>query len=108
MSFLTEDDIIEIINDQLDYSIENQDMEYSIDGQIFLEKNIEMVLTDDTVMVEYTIDKEELIPTLIYGEKLGFNQAGDSYQADWSAELEEVQWDSSIRMLTATYVISRD
>ena len=59
MSFLHEDDIIESINDQLDYSIEQQAMEYSIDGQTFLEKGIEMVLTDASVMVEYVVDKDE-------------------------------------------------
>jgi hypothetical protein len=106
---LYDEDIVDYINERLDYSIDDTGIGYYEygDGK-YLDKNIEMVLTEEEIMVQYTTDNEQLIPTLLHGTKTGHDNNDNDYESDWTAELGTVTWNQSTRTLDATYDITRE
>ena len=106
---LYDEDIVDYINDRLDYSIDDTGMGYYEygDGK-YLDKNIEMVLTEEEIMVQYTTANEQLIPTLLHGTKIGQDEVGSDYEADWTAELSIVRWNPENKTLDATFEITRE
>ncbi len=104
-TFICEDTFVDIINESIVYQYEDDGIgSYEFHGTDYYDENLIPYLTTDDVMVQYTIDEEQGIYTLIKG----------CYEVDydrhiyWTAELESVEWDSNKRCFTAQYSLHQE
>ena len=106
---LYDEDIVDYINERLDYSVDDTGIGYYEygDGK-YIDKYVEMLLTEEDIMIQYRTDKEQSIPTLLHGTKIGQDEVGSDYEADWTAELSIVRWNPENKTLDATYEITRE
>ena len=104
-----DDEVRELIGDQIEYAIEDMGIGYYEygDGK-YTDENLQMALTTEEVMVQYTTDTEQLIPTLVQGYTEGYGNDDCDYECGWIAELATVIWNQETRTLDATYQITQD
>ena len=103
--FICEDAFAEIVNDQITYHYEDDGIgSYEFHGTDYYDENWIPYLTTDDIVVQYHIDEEQGIHTLVKG----------CYEVDidrfiyWTAELESVEWDSNARVFNAQYTLHQE
>ncbi len=101
---LYEDDVVDYLNDTIDYAIENCGIGYYEygDGK-YNDVSMQMVLTDQEIMVQYTTDVEQYIYTMLSG-----TVTDNEHEAPWIANLCQVVLNPEDKTLDATYEIVED
>ena len=109
IQYIDEGDIQDIVEQDCDFYVEDQGLGYYEygDGK-YTDENLQMALTTEEVMVQYTTDTEQLIPTLVQGYTEGYGNDDCDYECGWIAELATVIWNQETRTLDATYQITQD
>jgi hypothetical protein len=103
-NFLTEDDIIEVINEQLEFEMLDDGIgSYEFWGSKEIDKNLNPYLITSEVMVKYYVDLEQGIYTMLKG--YCWYEEVDIY---WCAELESVEWDNVGRCFYAEYTVNQE
>ena len=102
--FLLEEDVEERINEQLDFTLEDEGIgSYEFWGTDYFDKNMVPHLTTTSVVVEYYIEKQQGVYVILNG---CYNH--DEMDIYWCAELENVQWNKSKGYYEAEYTISEE
>ena len=103
--YVTDDDIRDIVEQTCEFVIEDQGIGYYEygDGK-YIDKNLQLSLTDQEIVVQYAIDTESWIHTRVQGCYHLDDEEGE-YECDWSAELNHIEYNITTRMFDATYEV---
>ena len=101
-----DDEVRELIGDQIEYAIEDMGIGYYEygDGK-YTDKNLQLSLTTQDIMVQYPIDTESLIYTRVQGCYYLDDEYGE-YECDWIAELIDLEWNSDKKCWDAKYEVN--
>lgn len=107
LGILYEEDVIDIINDSLDYTIEDEGIggyEYG-DGH-YTDVDFQMRIADQSLVVKLPLHVEQYIPVVLTGTIDGIDdhETGE-YTADYIAELAHVEWSTLTHCFLVTYEI---
>ena len=102
--FIDEDTLEELINEQLDYQMEDDGIgEYEFWGTKYYDTNMIPRLTTDTVVVQYPVVRDQFILISSRGHK-----DVDDNDVYWSAELNKVEWNKTNICYDAEYSITEE
>jgi len=101
-----EEDIRTIVEQDCDFYVEDQGLGYYEygDGK-YTDKNLQLSLTTQDIMVQYPIDTESLIYTRVQGCYHLDDEYGE-YECDWIAELIDLEWNSDKKCWDAKYEVN--
>jgi len=100
--FIDEAAVEEMINEQLDYCIEDQGIgQYEFWGTNYYDENKIPVLTTDTVVVQYPVTRDQGIWVSIQG-----CTEIEGHYVYWGAELNKVEWNKEKICYDAEYSIT--
>lgn len=107
IQLVDEQDIRDIIEQSCQFDIEDHGIGYYEygDGK-YIDKNMQLSLTSKDIMVQYPIDTDSLIFTLVVGTYYLTDGDGMDYECDYMAELIEVRYNTETRMFDATYEVT--
>jgi hypothetical protein len=106
IEYICDGDIRAIVEQDCDFRIEDQGIgcyEYG-DGK-YTDKNLQLSLTTQEIVVQYPIDTESMIYTMIQGCYHQDDEYGE-YECDWMAELIHIKYNDRLSMFDATYEVN--
>jgi hypothetical protein len=102
---IDEHDIRDIIEQTCQFDIKDHGIGYyeAGDGK-YNDISMQMTLTPQDIIVQYTIDKESLIYTMIIGTYYEVC-AGIDYECEYTAELTHIEYNRRVSGFDATYEV---
>jgi len=102
--FIDEDAVEEMVNEQLDYRMEDHGIgEYEFWGTKNFDTNEIPSLTTDTVVVQYPVVRDQGIWVSVRGRK-----EIEEHDVYWVAELNKVEWNREQICYDAEYSITEE
>ena len=109
IQYVYEEDIREIVEQECQFDIEDHGIGYYEygDGK-YIDKNMQMTLTTQDIMVQYPIDPESVIFTMVTGTYYLTDGDGRDYECEWMAELSEIEYNTETKGFDATYEVNEE
>ena len=106
-AYVDEQDIRDQIEQECEFDVEDQGIGYYEmgDGK-YNDKNMQLALTAQDIVVQYPIDVESLIYTLVTGIYYLTDGKGIDYECEYMAELNHIEYNTTTRMFDATYEVN--
>jgi len=106
IQYVDEEDIRIIVEQDCDFCVEDHGIGYYEygDGK-YTDKNLQLSLTTQDIMVQYPIDTESVIYTVVQGCYHENNEYGE-YECDWMAELSHIEYNVTTKMFDAKYEVN--
>jgi len=105
IQYVDEQDIRDIVEQECRFDIEDHGIGYYEHGDgKYNDKNLQLSLTTQDIMVQYPIDTESLIFTRIQGCYHEDDEYGE-YECGWIAELTDLEWNSDKKCWDAKYEV---
>jgi hypothetical protein len=107
VQYVCDEDIRQLVNDEVDFLIEDHGIGYYEHGDgKYNDISMQMTLTTQDICVQYPIDPESVIFTMITGTYYLTDGEGMDYECDWMAELSHIEYNIETRMFDATYEVN--
>jgi len=109
IQYVDEEDIRNMVDDTCHFDIQDQGIGYYEmgDGK-FNDINIRLSLTTQNIVVQYPIDNESMIYTLVTGTHYLTDGKGIDFDCDYIVELESIEYNSTTKMFDATYEVNEE
>ena len=107
VQYVDDEDIRALVNDTCDFQVEDHGIGYYEmgDGK-YNDKNMILSLTSQDIMVQYPIDNESVIFTMVTGTYYLTNGDGLDFECDYMAELSHIEYNQETKMFDATYEVN--
>ena len=93
IQYVCDEDIRVIVEQECDFYVEDQGLGYYEYGDgNYTDKNLQLSLTSQEIMVQYPIDTDSMILTRVIGTYYQDDEYGE-YECDWIAELNHIEYD---------------
>ena len=94
VQYVDEQDIRDIVEQDCQFDIEDWGIGYYEygDGK-YMDKNMQMSLTNQQIMVQYPVDTDSVIFTLVTGTYYLTDGDGMDFECDYIAELNYIEYD---------------
>ena len=107
IQYVGEGDICAIVEQECEFLVEDRGIghyEYG-DGK-YTDKNLQLSLTTQDIMVQYPIDSESMIYTLVVGTHYLTDGKGMDYECDYMVELSHIEYNIVTKGFEATYEVN--
>ena len=107
IQYVDEEDIRNMVDDTCHFDIEDQGIGYYEmgDGK-FNDINMRLSLTTQDIVVQYPIDSDSMIYTLVVGTHYLTDGKGMDYECDYMAELSHIEYNVVTKGFDATYEVN--
>ena len=104
IQYVDEQDVRDIVEQDCQFDIEDCGIGYYEygDGK-YIDKNMQLTLTTQDIVVQYPIDTESVIFIMVTGTYYLTDGDGMDYECDWLAELSEIEYNSETKMFDSKY-----
>ena len=107
--YVDEEDIRVLVEDTCEFRVEDHGIGYyEMGAGNYNEINMRMTLTTQDIMVQYPIDTESTIFTLVTGTHYLTDGKGIDYDCDYIAELSHIEYNIVTKGFDATYEVSEE
>jgi hypothetical protein len=106
VQYVCDEDICQLVHDTCEFLVEDHGIGYYEmgDGK-YNDISMQMTLTTQDICVQYPIDPESVIFTMITGTYYQDDEYGE-YECDWMAELSHIEYNTETKMFDATYEVN--
>jgi hypothetical protein len=106
LQLVTEDDIRDIVHDECEFLIETHGIGYYEYGNgKYNDTSKGITLTCSEIKVQYPIDVDSMIYTLVAGTLERLDDDGNSYECDWVAELLSIKYNRTTKVFDTIYEV---
>jgi hypothetical protein len=109
IQYVDEDDIRNMVDDTCHFDIEDHGIGYyEMGAGTYNDINMKLSLTTQHLVVQYPIDNESMIYTLVTGTHYLTDGEGIDYDCDWIAELTHIEYNDRMSGFDATYEVTEE
>jgi hypothetical protein len=107
VQYVIDEDIRVIVEQDCQFDIEDHGIGYYEHGNgKYTDKNLQLSLTTQEIVVQYPIDPESMIFTMVTGTYYLTDGDGMDFECDYMAELSQIEYNSETKMFDATYEVN--
>ena len=109
MQYVDEEDIRNMVDDTCHFDIADHGIGYyEMGAGNFNDINMRLSLTTQDIMVQYPIDNDSVIYTLVTGTHYLTGPEGIDYDCDYIAELTHIEYNVVTKGFDATYEVTEE
>ena len=107
IQYVCDEDIRQLVDDTCIFLVEDHGIGYYEygDGK-YTDVSMEMTLTTQDIVVQYPIDPESMLFTLVTGTYYLTDGDVMDYECEWMAELSEIEYNHKTKMFDAKYEVN--